>query len=81
MLLIFISCCYLEASAEPESYRDKLHSHVVHDSPYSKDCTMRDMGISERENSYCNFTCLKQTHCLSTSQQMQPALSESVVYV
>lgn len=81
MLLIFISCWYLEASAEPESYCDKLHSHVVHDSPCSKDCTMRNIGISERENSYCKFTCLMQTDCLSTSQQMQPVLSESMVRV
>lgn len=33
MLSIFISCWYLEASAEPESCCDELHSLVVHDSP------------------------------------------------
>lgn len=67
MLLIFISCWYLEVSAEPESYCDKLHSHVVHDSPCSKDCTMRDVGISVGENSHGKFTYLVQTHCLLTS--------------
>lgn len=78
MLLIFISCWYLEASVEPESYCDKLHSLVVHDSSCPNDCIMRDAGILERDNSYCKFTCLKQTHHLLTSQQMQPALGESV---
>lgn len=73
MLLVFISCWYLEASAEPESNCDKLHSLVVHDSPCPKDCLMRDAGILERQNSYCKFTCLMQTHYLLTSQQMQPA--------
>lgn len=34
---------------------------------------MRDAGILERQNSYCKFTCLMQTHYLLTSQQMQPA--------
>lgn len=73
MLLVFISCWYLEASAEPESNCDKLHSLVVHDSPCPKDCLMRDAGILERQNFYCKFTCLIQTHYLLTSQQMQPA--------
>lgn len=81
MLLIFISCWYLEASAEPESCCDKLHSLVVHDSPCPKDCIMRDEGILERENSYCKFTCLMQTHHLLMSQQLQPALGESMVCV